>query len=1173
MKDPSRNTAAILILSLLLHAASSASDLVRETAREIPVSHDVDIVVAGGSLGAVGAAVEAARGGARVFLAAPRTYLGDDVCATYRLWLEEGETPQSPFEQTLFAPPKPPIQAGNSLPFSYTTDLPSAASHKDTDPPSMLADDKANNAGSQSVQYDGDVTIIADLGQETEVDRVHVLAFQRLASFEVAKVSVALSVDGRQWGSPVTAANESRTAGNFEDAPLAVTVEAAGRARYVRVSVRKPDHVGRMLLGEIVIEPQNTGGHLRAATDAPIPPMPMQVKRTLEQALIAEGVGFLYGCFVTDVLRDEAGQPAGVVMANRSGRQAVRAKYIIDATPRAAVARMAGAAFSAYPAGDREFRRVVIGESPAAQPGPGVADCRVLPAPVQLQQGGWGGHNLRQAHEYTLRIPMADGAFASFAAAEQVARDLTWGPELLIASESLFQIPPDTMRARSKHEGPAIDAESLDLDVFRPTDVDRLYVLGGCADVSREAAERLLRPLTFLRVGQRLGRRVAAEASNLPAPDRARVRGASVEDAAPGDVRETLVGPRPISSGLPTVSSEERGLPVLARYDVVVVGGGTGGAPAGIAAARQGARTLVIEYQHSLGGVGTLGLIGSYYYGYLKGFTDEVDHGVAALGGQEQPARSSWNVEWKMEWYRRELRKAGADIWFGAIGCGAIVEGGTLRGVVVATPDGRGAVLADVVIDATGNSDIAVAAGAAGMTTTDDHVGVQGTGMPPRRPGANYTNTDYTLTDDADTVDFWRTLVSGREKYRDAFDLGVLVDSRERRRIVGDFVVSPLDLANRRTYPDTIGLSRSNFDSHGFTVHALFALEMPDKEEVIANTPYRALLPKGLEGILVTGLGISAHRDAMPILRMQGDIQNQGYAAGCAAAMAAKGGVPPRAIDVKALQRHLIEKGNVPESVLTDHDSYPLPLDTVWAAVESVADDYRGVAVLLAQPAEALPLLRGAYQAAEYDAARLVYAHILAMLDDPTGAETLLRAVAEQPWDQGWSFTGMGQFGGSLSRLDSLIIALARTGSPKALEVILDKARALDATSEFSHHRAIAIAAETLGRPEAARGLVALLRKPEMSGHACRDIETARQRANLANPDLDRDRSIRELLLARALYRCGDFEELGEGILHEYAHDLRGHLARHAQAVLGLTGTSVPVVPGTGLDIERWPIR
>ena len=39
-------------------------------------------------------------------------------------------------------------------------------------------------------------------------------------------------------------------------------------------------------------------------------------------------------------------------------------------------------------------------------------------------------------------------------------------------------------------------------------------------------------------------------------------------------------------------------------------------------------------------------------------------------------------------------------------------------------------------------------------------------------------------------------------------------------------------------------------------------------------------------------------------------------------------------------------------------------------------------------------------------------------------------------------------------------------------------------------------------------------------------------------------------MLARALYRCGDQEGLGEKILRQYAQDLRGHLARHAQAVL-----------------------
>ncbi len=59
------------------------------------------------------------------------------------------------------------------------------------------------------------------------------------------------------------------------------------------------------------------------------------------------------------------------------------------------------------------------------------------------------------------------------------------------------------------------------------------------------------------------------------------------------------------------VHAGRRPLPVLGRYDVVVVGGGTSGAPAGIAAAKSGAKTLVVEYLYELGGVGTVGLIGA----------------------------------------------------------------------------------------------------------------------------------------------------------------------------------------------------------------------------------------------------------------------------------------------------------------------------------------------------------------------------------------------------------------------------------------------------------------------------------------------------------------------------------------------------------------------------------
>jgi len=872
-------------------------------------------------------------------------------------------------------------------------------------------------------------------------------------------------------------------------------------------------------------------------------------------------VPFLYGCYATDLLRDASGNPAGIVMANRSGRQAVRAKVIIDATPRARVARLAGAEFRPYPAGPQVFRRVVFGGTP-----PAYGDVRTarLPAPIQIDQGGLGTAAFQDAYECELTLPLQDGSFAAFAQAEQAARDRTWNPGQMGASETLFQIPPDAMRARKSATGSWPGAVQADLDAFRPANTDRIYVLGGCADVSREAAERMLRPLAFLELGARMGREAAAEAKALAGTGAAVVAETGSKGAARGEVREPLSRLRPSGSAASTVHEDTRGLPILGEYDVVVVGGGTGGAPAGIAAARKGAKTLVVEYLDGLGGIGTLGLIGNYYYGYRGGFTREIDEGVGAMGGDGKPACPSWNVEWKMEWFRRELRKAGADIWFGVLACGAVVENARVTGIVVATPDGRGVVLARAVVDATGNADIAAAAGAACMTPGEYSLAVQGTGMPPRKPGAHYTNTDYTITDAADAVDAWRTFVSGRNKYCEAFDLAAIVDSRERRRVVGDFVISPLDVYNHRTYPDTIGKSSSNFDTHGFTVHAMFALHSPDKEEISAYTPYRALLPKGLEGILVTGLGISAHRDAMPILRMQPDIQNQGYAAGVAAAMSAKAGCPLRMIDIKALQQHLVEIGNIPSSVLTDHDSYPYSADTLREAVKQVVPDYEGVSVLLAQPAESLPLLRDAYANAQEDKARRIYAHILGMLGDAAGADTLAKAVADTPWDDGWSFTGGGQFGGSLSPLDSLIVALGRTRHACALEPILAKAAALDAESAFSHHRAVAVALETLGKAEAAGPLAALLAKPGMTGYACTDIQNAKKASEFTNPNLDRDRSIREVLLARALFRCGDQNGLARGLLEGYTHDLRAYFARHARNILGENASTVP----DPLDLE-----
>ncbi|MCX7006892.1 MAG: hypothetical protein NTY53_06535, partial [Kiritimatiellaeota bacterium] len=51
----------------------------------------------------------------------------------------------------------------------------------------------------------------------------------------------------------------------------------------------------------------------------------------------------------------------------------------------------------------------------------------------------------------------------------------------------------------------------------------------------------------------------------------------------------------------------------------------------------------------------------------------------------------------------------------------------------------------------------------------------------------------------------------------------------------------------------------------------------------------------------------------------------------------------------------------------------------------------------------------------------------------------------------------------------------------------------------------------------------------------------------------NRRESLRELIIARALYHCGDAGGLGEQTLRSYSEDLRGHLSRHAQAVLTST--------------------
>jgi hypothetical protein len=147
----------------------------------------------------------------------------------------------------------------------------------------------------------------------------------------------------------------------------------------------------------------------------------------------------------------------------------------------------------------------------------------------------------------------------------------------------------------------------------------------------------------------------------------------------------------------------------------------------------------------------------------------------------------------------------------------------------------------------------------------------------------------------------------------------------------------------------------------------------------------------------------------------------------------------------------------------------------------------------------------------------------------------------------------MGQFGRALSPLDGYIVALGRTHDRRAVPAILEKLRLLGAGDAFSHHRAVGLALETIGDPSAAKALAELLAQPGIAGYVHATIDISRRRNGTSgdtNAVQPRRESLRELMLARALYRCGDYEALGEKILRQYVDDLRGHLSRHAQAVL-----------------------
>ncbi|SFJ51205.1 FAD dependent oxidoreductase [Halobacillus dabanensis] len=633
----------------------------------------------------------------------------------------------------------------------------------------------------------------------------------------------------------------------------------------------------------------------------------------------------------------------------------------------------------------------------------------------------------------------------------------------------------------------------------------------------------------------------------------------------------------------PTCEVPGKAVPVLQETDVLVVGGGTSGANAAITAAKEGVETVLLDMNPGLGGTATYGAVDSYWFGRKGGFNVRISEWLQEVHDRINHKSTKWNIEAKMYTLLNEAEKAGVKTYLYATTIGTIMDGTQVKGVVVATKWGVFAIKAKVVIDATGDGDIAAFAGAEHVYGSEtDQIVMWYSLAQFAKPGKSQNNFT-SMVKVSDIEDYTRAIMEGRrrKRNRDCHDHGIYVASRETRHIFGEVVLTLTDQLKHRQWEDVVNIHFSNHDMKGKSGSSWMNIGLiPPNLEI--EVPYRALLPKNLTGILVVGKAISATHDGFAAIRMQADLENLGGVAALAAVQAVRNDCLPHEIDRKHLQSRLVVEDVLPEGVTdrsieektyTDEELERLVGELngempLYSYADMEMDDvYKEripfVEVCTAGPRVLPYLQRALNQAVEKGEInrQVLLAKALAMYGSKDAVPVLIKEIEKElsggVLPKRSSFirhTQLPPDQGAMPDVVYLMYALALTKDERSIAVWRKVAEWVEPSEgnlkdmykgTFYYIDALCDGAERLARPECIPVLESLHRH-----------ETIRNqmRTRALEPDYFKERqAMLELAIGRALAVCGSSQ--GLHILIDYLSDYRSLLADQAHTYLRrLTG-------------------